>query len=168
MKPRTFRPHFSVRTMAIFVTLVCAYFACWEATKRHAKKLGGLKSQISDELQVKIVRASSSAPLVIREELGWSYWPRGIGEGGVFPDRSVRYSVWLFGPKFAIPFVGTNPGPLPSEDEIRSVDPTYRALELKPLDLDELRFQDLNRSKSIDAGMKADEWQRRRNKVSTS
>ena len=30
-----FRPRFSVRTLAIFVTLVCCYFAAWEATKRY-------------------------------------------------------------------------------------------------------------------------------------
>jgi hypothetical protein len=30
-----FRPRFSVRTLAIFVTLVCAYFGAWEATKRY-------------------------------------------------------------------------------------------------------------------------------------
>jgi hypothetical protein len=28
------RPRFSVRTLAIFVTLVCAYFGVWEATKK--------------------------------------------------------------------------------------------------------------------------------------
>ena len=30
-----FRPRFTVRTLAIVVTLVCAYFATWEATKRY-------------------------------------------------------------------------------------------------------------------------------------
>jgi hypothetical protein len=28
------RPRFSLRTLAILVTLVCAYFGAWEATKR--------------------------------------------------------------------------------------------------------------------------------------
>jgi hypothetical protein len=31
---RRFRPRFTLRTLAIFVTLVCAYFAAWEVTKR--------------------------------------------------------------------------------------------------------------------------------------
>ncbi len=30
-----FRPRFTVRTLAIFVTLVCAYFGAWEATMRY-------------------------------------------------------------------------------------------------------------------------------------
>ena len=33
---RRFRPKFSIRTLAIFVTLVCAYFGAWEATKKYA------------------------------------------------------------------------------------------------------------------------------------
>ena len=32
------RPRFSVRTLAIVVTLVCVYFAAWEATKRYGLK----------------------------------------------------------------------------------------------------------------------------------
>ena len=30
-----FRPRFSLRTLAIVVTLVCAYFGAWEATKKY-------------------------------------------------------------------------------------------------------------------------------------
>ena len=30
------RPRFSLRTLAILVTLICAYFAAWEATKKAA------------------------------------------------------------------------------------------------------------------------------------
>jgi hypothetical protein len=29
------RPRFSLRTLAILVTLVCAYFGAWELTKRY-------------------------------------------------------------------------------------------------------------------------------------
>ena len=33
-KPKRWRPRFSVRTLAIVVTLVCCYAACWGPTKR--------------------------------------------------------------------------------------------------------------------------------------
>src|SRR5687768_8900598 len=33
---RRFRPRFSLRTLAIFVALACAYFASWGPTKRYA------------------------------------------------------------------------------------------------------------------------------------
>jgi hypothetical protein len=32
-----FLPRFSIRTLAIFMTLVCAYFGSWEATKQGGK-----------------------------------------------------------------------------------------------------------------------------------
>lgn len=31
--PKRFRPRFSIRTLIIFVTLVCCYLGLWEATK---------------------------------------------------------------------------------------------------------------------------------------
>ncbi|MBP89528.1 MAG: hypothetical protein CMJ64_22935 [Planctomycetaceae bacterium] len=33
-KAKRWRPRFSVRTLAIVVTVVCAYLACWEMTGR--------------------------------------------------------------------------------------------------------------------------------------
>lgn len=36
---RRFRLRFTVRTVAILVTLICVYFGAWEATKRHANTL---------------------------------------------------------------------------------------------------------------------------------
>src|SRR5687767_14321213 len=35
---RHFRPRFSVRTLVIFVTLICAYLGTWEATRRHGPR----------------------------------------------------------------------------------------------------------------------------------
>ena len=32
---RIWRPRFSVRTLAIFVTLVCVYLGAWAATKKY-------------------------------------------------------------------------------------------------------------------------------------
>ena len=32
--PKRFRPRFSIRTLAIIVTLVCCYAACWGPTNR--------------------------------------------------------------------------------------------------------------------------------------
>ena len=34
-KAKRWQPRFSVRTLAIIVTLVCCYFGAWEATNRH-------------------------------------------------------------------------------------------------------------------------------------
>ena len=49
-----FRPRFTVRTLAIVVTLVCAYFGAWEATKRYGttdehSQLSNLDPWIGDE-----------------------------------------------------------------------------------------------------------------------
>ena len=51
-KAKRWRPRFSIRTLVIVVTLVCAYFGLWEATKRW-----GCPS-VSDW-------ASSPAPLIV-------------------------------------------------------------------------------------------------------
>ena len=37
-KRRFWHPRFSLRTLAIVMTLLCAYFASWEATKRYGEK----------------------------------------------------------------------------------------------------------------------------------
>ena len=36
-KAKRWRPRFSIRTLAIFVTLVCCYAACWGPTKRRGR-----------------------------------------------------------------------------------------------------------------------------------
>ena len=61
---RIWRPRFSVRTLAIVVTLVCAYFGAWEATKKWGVPANSfLKDGRS-------VTASSPAPFMIRYDIG--------------------------------------------------------------------------------------------------
>ena len=74
-----FRPRFSVRTLAIVVMLVCAYFSAWEATKRYGvrKMWYGV--------------ATSPLPCIIRYDLG----------SRDAPD-DIYYSVWLFGPEVKV------------------------------------------------------------------
>ncbi len=43
-------PRFSVRTLAIFVTLACAYFACWGPTKRPAATRQSTNNWTSDDV----------------------------------------------------------------------------------------------------------------------
>ena len=73
-----FRPHFSVRTTAIVVTLVCAYFGVWEAMKRHLPKypVGVL------------VHLTSPIPFVFRE----------------VDANGTVFHLWLLGPKIQLPF----------------------------------------------------------------
>ncbi len=95
-------PRFSVRTLAIFVTLVCCYFGAWEATKRWGMPLGPtyvvLKARDGTPRKVRLgsTNESSPMPLVIgRDEmLGYSA-----------PTR--HYYLWLFGLKFKLPFEST-------------------------------------------------------------
>lgn len=77
-----FRPRFSIRTLTVFVTLVCAYFGAWEATKRygvptHRRLLSGTP-----------IRASSPAAFIIRYEIG-------VDLLGGPPSRA--YHLWIFG-----------------------------------------------------------------------
>jgi hypothetical protein len=80
------RLRFSLRTLAILVTLICAYFAAWEATKKYgvAKIRGG----------------SSPMPLMIcRNELDLEQTSKGL-----ILTRPRRYYLWLFGPQYMLPF----------------------------------------------------------------
>lgn len=102
------RVRFTVRTLAIFVTLICAYFGAWDATKRYgvvaaieahsfaAINVGEIPKPTSRE------GVSSPAPLLIRcEDYEYpNYCP-------------VRYYVWLFGVinvKLPWPFIWDAPG----------------------------------------------------------
>jgi hypothetical protein len=93
-----FRPRFSVRTLAIFVTLVACYFGAWEATKRYGARQSnyglnyGLPSPDWGALEPE---RWSPAPLVIIEDE--------LLYGGKY--RYTRtYSLWLFGPQIKLPF----------------------------------------------------------------
>src|SRR5262245_4802957 len=68
-KRRFWRPRFGLRTLAILVTLVCAYFGAWETTKKYGVTKMDMKYielPMSGRLDGDVVRfASSPCPLVI-------------------------------------------------------------------------------------------------------
>jgi hypothetical protein len=98
-KSNPFRPRFSVRTLVIFVTLVCVYFGVWEATKRY-----GVPStpKLIDSESEMIVHAGSPMPLVV--------WQDETENGFISINRSVfvnprrRFYLWLFGVRITLPF----------------------------------------------------------------
>ena len=86
------RPRFSVRTLAIVVTLVCAYFAAWGPTKKY-----GVPRIQARGLGQTSVPVASPAPFVLKS---------------VEYDRDsdypylIRYHLWFFGPVITLPFNG--------------------------------------------------------------
>lgn len=99
------RPRFSVRMLAIVVTLVCAYFGAWEATKRY-----GLSSRIT---VVGWSRDANDKPYVIveRSPLPFVMSCDELATGITQSDRSLfgprHYYFWLFGPKIKLPLEST-------------------------------------------------------------
>lgn len=109
------RPRFSVRTLAIFVTLVCAYFGVWEVTKRLAipdptveiqpangvyiikQPTEGKLIHTKDSGVAAVITASSPAPFVIRtHEL--------VVEEKVGRVKQItRFYLWLLGPTIKLP-----------------------------------------------------------------
>jgi hypothetical protein len=111
-----FRPRFTVRTLTIFVTLICAYFGAWEATKRYGvvKTPGVSKSQGSARINIpagtmppkKIIVASSSpAPFVIStsEYVAEYFTESRIDRQYSVVNGPVHYHLWLFGPTYRLP-----------------------------------------------------------------
>jgi hypothetical protein len=93
-----FRPRFSVRTLAIFVTLVCVYFAAWEATKTSGV-IDILPSAPSHENLI------SPIPLVLSRDVNGerNYWRDSntyVSQGYV----RRQYFIWLFGPIIKLPY----------------------------------------------------------------
>jgi hypothetical protein len=119
-----FRPRFSVRALAIAVTLVCVYFATWGPTSRAAEKVyptvvfsngerftGKLlgRDKRYQELCAKsvnhtrIVYAESPAPLFITQ-----YEQDMILESQGQPiPRVLRHYIWLIGLRIRLPFDST-------------------------------------------------------------
>ena len=133
-KANRWRPRFSVRTLAILVTLVCVYFGAWEITKSSARRqfpffesfdgevLFPFKPPLSDrQLAIlaeennyrTVLHAESVVPLMIaRYERDWV---------GAPPARNYakRYYLWLFGFKVRLPFETTwKPQPLSSNSDL--------------------------------------------------
>src|SRR5688572_30732661 len=66
-----FRPRFSVRTLAIFVTLVCAYFGAWEATRRNVRPRENVASVNYGDNDNPVIVYSITVPmpfLIVRHE----------------------------------------------------------------------------------------------------
>jgi hypothetical protein len=114
-----FRPRFSVRTLAIVVTLVCAYLGAWEVTNRVAEQQGKSRSKqdvlipnhcpfdllfklCPDGSYVEIHQSESPAPFIIyRDEQDW--------DDRKDPTVRRKYYLWLFGPKIKIPIEYPSP-----------------------------------------------------------
>jgi hypothetical protein len=92
-----FRPRFSVRTLAIVVTLACAYFGSWPLTKKY-----GLPSRTTDGMYVDPFRpiwASTEEPSVLAPLLvRYATWNQESN------SSCYRYYLWMFGPKIQLPF----------------------------------------------------------------
>jgi hypothetical protein len=86
-KPKRWRPRWSVRTLVLVVTLVCAYLACWGPTKSY-----GIRD-------VGAGRASEAiAPLIIAAPM----WGEVFADGSVYGGRC--YYLWFFGYVRKLPF----------------------------------------------------------------
>ena len=80
-----FRPHFSIRTLAIFVTLVCAYLGAWEATKKYG---------VHDDRNAP---ESSPAPFLIKKRVG-------AGAGTRTYILIDGYYLWVLTGRLELPF----------------------------------------------------------------
>ena len=81
--------------MAIFVTLVCAYFAAWEGTRAYLPK----------HPQALLLEVTSPIPFVIRETETESEMSS-VGLSGISmrTRHTSRYYLWLLGPTLKLPF----------------------------------------------------------------
>ena len=104
--PKRFRPRFSIRTLAIVVTLVCCYAACWGPTKRRGvvdvyshTNANGVASGYRD--------ASAAAPLVVGindSPQGMFVSPRGAYTATTSVTTTRRYYFWFFGYVAKLPY----------------------------------------------------------------
>ena len=106
-KPKRWRPRFSVRTLAIAVTLVCCYAACWGPTKRRGvvdvyshTNANGVASGYRD--------ASAAAPLVVGINDLPVVLSSGVtpytGTGALSLTVKRHYYFWFFGYVAKLPY----------------------------------------------------------------
>lgn len=83
IKPNRFRPRFSIRTLAILITLVCCYAACWGPTKKWGVE------DVEQHASNLLTTSTAAAPLLVRVD-GFFVAPTGYG-------KVRRYYFWCFG-----------------------------------------------------------------------
>ena len=84
-------PRFTLRTLAIVVTLICAYFPAWQATKEYGC------SQLS-----KIGFATAPIPFVVSVKEGYSKIEHGYHQGET--TGRILFYLWFFGLTCKLPF----------------------------------------------------------------
>lgn len=114
------RLKFSVRTLAIFVTFVCAYFGAWEMTKRYASTNhkaytvdgrgnvsasdGRLPATVGQVTAI-IKEVRIPAPFfIIQDEIVYDFSDR---QAGIVESGRTLYFFWLLGPKVKLPYQST-------------------------------------------------------------
>ena len=87
--PKRFRPRFSIRTLAILLTLVCCYAACWGPTK--TRGVADVTAYIDDPMSLGW-NASANTPFVVGiDVLEMEHTKR-------------RYYFWFFGYVAKLPY----------------------------------------------------------------
>jgi hypothetical protein len=101
------RPRFSVRTLTIFLTLVCVSVAGWKGASDASNASADKMWRIDDNRIAWIEKTSAPLPFIIgRHECECGGRPTFAGDG----DQSTetrrlyrRYYLWLFGPMIKLP-----------------------------------------------------------------
>jgi hypothetical protein len=104
-KRRNWRPRFTVRTLAIVVSLVCAYFGAWEVTKRNG--VPAVSSEVNSEST--LVRSSRApGPFLVLVDVHRRGKKTNTSQGYIIQFDQVRlYHLWLLGPTVKLPFETT-------------------------------------------------------------
>ena len=86
-KAKRWRPRFSVRTLVVVVTLVCAYFGLWEATKTW-----GIRAAVPEP--TRFIPPYSPCPFVIVEPASTIMINANVAVMGGYDRRDY---FWFFG-----------------------------------------------------------------------
>jgi hypothetical protein len=94
-KAKRWRPSFSIRTLAIVVTLVCCYAACWGPTKKWANDGAGHHASLGGSSGSGVVwsvrNETAVAPLIVQVDLLMAH----DNSNRLTPRRASYF--WLFG-----------------------------------------------------------------------
>ena len=91
------RFRFSVRTLAIFLTLLCAYLSAWETTKRHA-----MPDRLSSEEPFNNLYYDPFSPRFVYEPTAIMPFVVRYHEVNCCVGEWDVYYIWLFGPKIKL------------------------------------------------------------------